>query len=463
MSTRRIAHWPQTRIEVDADAVQGPLELWRHAFGHGGVNPHPLPQRVQRGLARLEPRLVRVFIQEFFNVNPAPGRLDFSRLDPYMDALAATGAKVVAAICIKPRPLFPEIDQRIWRPNDVNQWQQVIAEMVRRYSVEREIVTHWEIGNEVDIGEHGGCPYLIRDPADYFAYYRMTIEPILDVFPEAKVGGPANASVNNEPLPGFVRLCAEQGAQLDFISHHLYHDDPSAHARDAQQALKLVADFPEPRPQIMVTEFSPGFERASTQDQAFEPRRAACVGASVLAMMHAGVDWSFHYHAWDQVCDPADFAPFYAQPERIMGRHWNEIPHRFGLFGVDEEVRPAYFVYRIFSEMPAQRVHAAADHQDVHLIAGRDDRRTSALLINYSVQAPADRVACIHWRGLPRGHKRLSVYRVDEAQRWDAERLELTPVEQRTTFTTERYECHVALPADATCLVHLDALEEARR
>ena len=181
------------------------------------------------GVRRLRPRLVRIFIQEFFRIYQGSGQFDWSRLDPYMAALAATGAKVVAAITIKPAALYPEIDQAQWRPRDVQEWQRVIAELVRRYSVERPIVTHWEVGNETDIGEHGGCPYLIPDPEDYGEYYAMTIRPILEAYPQARVGGPAIAGIRNKLMAGFVDYCRRTGAQLDFISWHIYNSRPAAH------------------------------------------------------------------------------------------------------------------------------------------------------------------------------------------------------------------------------------------
>ena len=140
-------------VKVDASEVLGPLEMWRHCIGQGGVNPTPLPDSVVNATRKLRPRLIRIFIQEFFRIYPEHGRFDWNRLDPYMEALRKTDAKVVAAITIKPKPLFPKIDQNIWRPNDVAEWQRVIAALVRRYSVERPIVTYWEIGNEPDIGD----------------------------------------------------------------------------------------------------------------------------------------------------------------------------------------------------------------------------------------------------------------------------------------------------------------------
>src|SRR5207248_1078518 len=133
----------------------------------------------------------------------------------------------------------------------------------RRYSVERGIVTHWEVGNETDIGEQGGTPFLIPAPADYAEFYEMTIRPILEAFPEAKVGGPAACWVDNEPLPGLSQHCARTGTRLDFLSWHLYSDDPSRHASGVEKAARLLEGFPGKRPERMVTEWSKGFDRVS--------------------------------------------------------------------------------------------------------------------------------------------------------------------------------------------------------
>src|SRR5690349_2156302 len=70
----RFADLPRATVTVDLSKDEGPLELWRHAIGHGGVNSHPLPDHVVEGLHKLRPRLIRVFIQEFFDVYPEHGR-----------------------------------------------------------------------------------------------------------------------------------------------------------------------------------------------------------------------------------------------------------------------------------------------------------------------------------------------------------------------------------------------------
>ncbi len=455
--TSPIASLPVVNVHVRCAAVVGPLETWRHSFGHGGINARPLPARVREGIARLRPRRVRIFIQEFFRLLPAADRYDFSRLDPYMDALAATGAAIVAAICIKPPVLYPTIDETIWRPADAGQWHRLIKALVRRYSVERPLVTHWEIGNEVDIGEHGGCPYKIRDVDDYVEYYRMTVAAVREAWPEATVGGPAMASIDNPPMDGFVRRCRDEGLPLDFISYHLYSDDPAEHARRVRQARGLLAEFPEPRPEIFVTEFSPMFERTSTADQAMAPRRAACVAAAVVEMLGAALDGSFHYHLWDQTCYAEDFRTFYSAGNlaALMMRHWNEIPHRFGLFGVSGDVRPAYFVYWMLGRLGGERLDAAGEEAGVRVLAARGADRWSALLINYGPAEACDRVVSVHWDDLPAGPKTLVTYRIDDAQRWDAAALEMIPLERREVDTLGPYECQVYLPAGTVALVEL--------
>lgn len=447
---------PLVSIDIDASPTGEPLELWRHALGHGGVNPLPLPVRVIAGVRKLKPRLIRVFIQEFFTVYRGNGRFDWSRLDPYMDALRETGARIVAAIAIKPKALFPATDQAQWRPANVDEWQRVIAALARRYSVERPLVTHWEIGNEPDIGEHGGCPYLITDPEQYGEYYSMTVRPILDVCPQARVGGPALANVHHHLLPGFLNYCRRTRSRLDFVSWHLYSSSPSAHAEKTRFVRELLSPLPGPRPEMMVTEWNVGLgDAVSVEEQAFRARRAALAAAGVLEMRDAGLDWSFYYHVWDQTCFPADFAPFFSEPGVAgMARHWNGVPHRLGLFGVCQEVRPQYFVYQMLADLGDERL-ATQCSGDVRAIAGRAEGRVSVMAVSHCGGEAGDRVAIVKFSNLHPGPKRLTVRRIDDGRRWCPETLELQPVEERDVCTSSCFECHVLLPADSVALISL--------
>src|SRR5438552_9598419 len=123
---------------------------------------------------------------------------------------------------------------------------------------------------------------------------------------------------------------------------------------------------------MLVTEWSKGFEQMSVEEAAFHPRRAAAIAASILAMTDAGVDWSFYYHLWDQTWRAEDFRPFFKKLE-LMSFHWNEMPHRFGMFGVAQEIRPQYFVYQMIGRLGTKRVRAISATDDIRVLASSDE------------------------------------------------------------------------------------------
>jgi len=221
----------RTVISVDSSDSIGIVEPWRQSIGLGGVTHEPLPEGPANALGKLKPRLVRIFLQEYFNVYPDHGVYDWSRLDPYMDALADMGCKVLATINFKPPVLYPKIDEKVWLPNNVEEYQDVIRALVKRYSIDRRIVIYWEHANETDIGENGGCPFLITTAEDNYEWYKILIKPVLEIFPEAKVGGPAIADSSNPILKGFIKLCHDGNTPLHFVSWHSYNNDCSAVTR----------------------------------------------------------------------------------------------------------------------------------------------------------------------------------------------------------------------------------------
>lgn len=462
---------PVRGVRIDLSQSLGPCEWWRHTLGQGGINSQPMPAKVMESVSKLQPRLIRIFIQEFFHVYPEHGRFEWAKLDAYMASLALTGAKIVASICIKPEPLFPQIDQSIWMPNDVEEWQQVIAAMVQRYSVDQQLVTYWEIGNETDIGELGGTAYLIPDPDDYMTFYQMTIKPILEVFPGAKVGGAASCWIDNQPLVGFIERCLTDDVRLDFISWHRYNNNPGQHVLGVEKAKKRLEGFGDKRPEMLYTEWGPNFmlirdsldphqdehmQHVSIAEAAAEPYRASIVAASIIGMMAAGMDWTFYYHIQDQCFYPHEFKPFFTDHGLdLMYEHWNEVPHRFGMFGVEGEVRPHYFVYQMLTHLGDETVAAESDDPAVHVLATGDAESASVLLVNHDLTSSSEQIVQLCFNGPAPGEKLLTIYRIDENRHWSEETLELEPVEKRTVVTMGQYRCQVLLPPYSVALVKL--------
>jgi hypothetical protein len=458
---------PKIPVTINCGIKKGEFEGWRHTIGHGGVNRYPLPVKIQRGLAALKPRLVRTFIQEYFNVYPDHDAYDWSRLDPYMDSLAASGGKVVACICIKPPVLYPVIDEQVIMPNDIEEWQRLIGAMVKRYSVDKEMVTYWEIANESDIGEWGGCPYLTRNAGEYNEYYKITQEAVLRTFPKAKVGGLGLANAGSPLMEGLLAYCSSGGLQLDFISWHLYSDDPQAHAVNVVKIRELAHRYyPQDPPEMLITEMGKGFDDVCVEESAFDNFRPAVAAAVIFNLLDTKVDWTFYYHIWDQVFVADQFRPFYKKPD-IMLHHWNKVPHRMGMFGVCGELRPTYFVYRMLAGMKGDEIVVESGAGDLRVKAVMEGKGACrVMLVNYDTRQSRDLVAELDMIALPDGLKLLTSYKIDGNRLWDEKNLELRPVERRYVDISKQdserlFFCNIFCPANSVTMVCIEPVTEA--
>jgi hypothetical protein len=378
--------------------------------------------------------------------------------DKFIRSVNSTGADIMAVICIKPKSLYPVVDENIWRPNNVERWQYIIGEMVKRYSVDNKYVTHWVVGNETNIGEWGGCPYKITSVRDYFEYYKMTIKPIIKVCPEALVGGLGWAGIGEDWyrfVDEFIGLCLKEKIRLDFVSYNLYSDDPENHVRGALRTKEIV-DKHDSNIEIHITEINMNLG-STVEEHAYQSRRAAGLGATLHEFYQRAKSMhTYQYHIYDQFCDPNEFKPFYSI-HRFMANHWNDEPHRLGLFDLDGKPRPQYFMYSMLYSMAKNEVAARVEnYENVRILASRDDRYTTVFLTNYHINRPEDVIMCLYFKNAPEGKARMTVCRVDNDMRWDSDRLELIPTESRTTYIHHDFKFFILVPADSVVMVTFD-------
>lgn len=470
---------PRAIVNVDAQTVTGPFEAWQHTIGHGAVNSLPLPEKVIRGTRELKPRLMRVFLQEYFDIYPDHGVFNWTKLDAYLEFFAQTGTKVLATINFKPPVLFPEVNHDVWRPNNVEEWQNMIYQLVRRYSVEKPIVIHWEHANEADIGWWGGCPFRFGSLEESHEFYQMLLKPILEAFPQAKVGGPCPAMVKE--VPGFVELCARNGTQLDFVTYHCYTSNLEYYHSMVTELSAVLDKFPGKRPELMMDEwnqdfppnFSPDFDRnkvppfsaqeydlLSVEEMAMQGRRAATAAKIILTMMDTPLDYSFYFLLWDNCMFNAEFSSFFSPEwaQAVMYQHWNEKPHRFGLFSESGKVRPQYFVYQMFSRMGEERLQSSSLLPDLTIFSAREIGRISTMIVNYDPGASRGRIIKVHFSHLKPGPRRFKACRIDDGQRWSDETLELTPVDERMVDVLPDFEYQFYSSADSVLSVILEEM-----
>jgi len=448
---------PRREITVKLNEPRGELSYHSHSFGVGGISSLPVPGAVSYGIRDLKPKFIRIFIQEFFFFYPKQGVFDWDKLDAYIDSVHEMGADIMAHIAIKPKALYPTIDENIWMPNNVEEWQNVIKALVKRYSVDKKQVTHWAVANEINGGEMGGCPYKFACPHEYFKYYKMTVEAITKVYPEAKIGGPAWAGIDNNPeefFCKFLELVKEENLPLDFMSFNCYSDEP-AEIVAAAKMFRNITDKHDKNTKLYITELNVALGGVH-EEMAYIGARAAGLTAILMALNDSRLlDGTFQYHIMDQNCYVPEFAPFY-KITRYMADHWNDYPHKLGLFDWDGNPRPQYFMYKLLYSMCRERVAAEwSGWEYLYTVASRDaDERITVLINNYNNYDIKNVISDVKLKNNPVGMYKLTIYRIDDEKRWD-DTLNLLPIESRDVYMAEDFAFPVYTPGNSVTLIQI--------
>jgi xylan 1,4-beta-xylosidase len=199
-------------------------------------------------------------------------------LDRLFDTFQKAGIKPLVEIGFMPQALsthpepyrhnFPQgsiFTGWAYPPKDYQKWSEIIFQFVRhlreRYGDAEVRTWLWEVWNEPDID------YWQGTPQEYFKLYDFSVDAILRVLPEARVGGPDSTGPASPKAAQFLRSfldhCAHQpnfvsgkrGSQLDFISFHPKGSPKwqSDHVQMGiarqlfaiEQGFQIVASFPE--------------------------------------------------------------------------------------------------------------------------------------------------------------------------------------------------------------------------
>jgi xylan 1,4-beta-xylosidase len=383
-------------MKVSSGERLGRLEIDRIALGQGGLSDEPMWDNRVAEIRALRPRLIRLFVQEYFHLLPEPGRYHFESLDRSVEAILKAGAKPLMCICFKPKVLFPEINHDIVAPNDDMEWERLISSLVKHYKDRNAGIGYWEVTNEPDIGESGGCPYRFQ-PENYVRYYRRTVAAILRADPEARVGGPALANVHSPILPALLDACDQEKIPLHFISWHIYDSDPSQIRGTITYAKDLLKKHASLKPETMLNEWN-----MSLSTPKLDPRFQPCfILETVWQMKDAGLDWSCYYHIRDYQVEYELFAPFMSpKGTAFMTRWWNRMPQFDGLFDYQDQVRPSYFAFKLLSRLTGEKLRVGSSDPAVHAFATHDEKYEidNLLLWNFSTnKATVD----LTWEGLP--------------------------------------------------------------
>lgn len=370
------AQQSSVHLNIDVSKPGEPLEIDRIALGQGGLSADAIWADRMPEIMILHPRVIRLFLQDYFDVMPETGQYDWHKLDPAIDLIRQTGATPLMTIAFKPKPLFPKIDDAITDPTDYAAWEDLISTMVRHYKERGSNIVYWEIANEPDIGERGGCPYQFT-PEGYVRYYRHTAAAIRRADPEAKVGGPALANPESPILPALLAAVQSDHLPLDFISWHIYNSDPLKIRATIDRKKELLKRFPDLHPETFLDEWNMALQHPPS-DPRFQP---AFIAETAWQMKDAGLDYSCYYHIRDYHVRPEVFAKFMSPPgNAAMTKWWNRMPQYDGLFDFQNQVRPSYFAFLLLARLTGRRLPVTSSSNTIHGFATYDE-----FLQNYNI------------------------------------------------------------------------------
>jgi xylan 1,4-beta-xylosidase len=244
------------RIEIDLGRDTGPLShAWENAVGSDRLavafrEPWIEELRVARQLAGF--RAVRchgLFDDEMGicrGLDASGPVTSFVYLDQVYDRLLELGVKPFVELSFMPSALASSRNAVFWYrgnaspPKDFTAWGQLVAalarHLVQRYGIAEVATWRFECWNEPNLGFWAGTQ------AQYFELYRVTAAALKGVDARLQVGGPATAMMMW--IPAFLDYCRTHAVSVDFVSAHVYPDDPQETVFGAPQLHPFEAVIP---------------------------------------------------------------------------------------------------------------------------------------------------------------------------------------------------------------------------
>ena len=159
---------------------------------------------------------------------PSGAQPNFLYVDMVFDALLDRGLKPLVELSFMPGHLASGTKTIFWYrgnttpPKDMAQWGELVSALARhcvdRYGINQVSAWNFEVWNEPNIIFWAGTK------AEYFELYRQSATALKAVYKRLRVGGPSTAQA--AWVGDLLEYCASQQVPIDFVSSHIYPDDP---------------------------------------------------------------------------------------------------------------------------------------------------------------------------------------------------------------------------------------------
>lgn len=193
---------------------------------------------------------------------PDGPKFGFLYIDQVLDCLLEIGVRPFVELSFMPTALASSDNTVFWYngntspPRRMSDWTSLVAALAQhvigRYGLAEVRSWRFEVWNEPNLS------FWAADQAAYFAFYRATARALKSVSAELRVGGPATAQL--QWIPEFLAYCAQTQTPVDFVSGHIYPDDPQENVFGKPNAYPFEEVIPRAvrlkRQQIDATRFA---------------------------------------------------------------------------------------------------------------------------------------------------------------------------------------------------------------
>ncbi len=362
----------QVTVRVDPDVSVGEIRALL------GVNAGPTPAG-EPGNADLTARYREIGVNlirthDFYGPLDMPTLYPDQQADPESPASYnfAASDRVYRAILdggFEPYLRIGDSYNNVRRVTHLAHWTRAAVQVVRHYQDPalwgRAPLRYVEIYNEPDLAH-----FWKGTREEFFRLFADTAKALKQAFPNLKIGGPGFALTGfltpegRAMAAGLLEYCRTQGAPLDFLSYHVYSNQPSVYASAATYYRSILDANNYRSAELHVTEWNTETPERADGDPNLR------VGARGAAINTA---------AWIRLQEQnVAAAAFYRGNDTSLS-----LPTFYGLFYADGRPKPLALAFALWSKMSAysRRLRVAAGGGELAVLCGRNQAGDVALLI----------------------------------------------------------------------------------
>jgi len=381
------------QIEVDTQAIVGPMPRpWRN-LSQGGESHAWRIQPISKEVATLKPEYIRLdHIYDFYDiVQGGPGNLQYnwSKIDLVLNDIRQVGA--VPFISLSYTPPVLSTGDITSQPTSYNDWSNVVQQTIQHISGTlgfRDV--YYEVWNEPDLfGQwkyYGDKNYLdLYTASAQGAARARAVQPF-------KLGGPATTALYENWLVALMTHAQNNNLQLDFLSWHRYSTDLDQFRNDMSLARDVVSRFPRYNGlmEYLITEWGHDSDVNAGYDSLYGAAHTVAGAINMLGVVERG----FIFEIQDGQ-DPAGQT------------YWG----RWGLLTAAEvgnQAKPRFHALKLLDSIADQRLQTLGQGSFVKAVSAiSENGAVQTVLANFDPKGKNREVVPITYRNIEPGNYQL--------------------------------------------------------